>query len=117
MGRKAEVSFEISRRRTVMHETSEMAQEAPQERAEDGRNDEPSVAPAEAAPPPRETKAREESPTIDSPPTSPQSSPWWTAPGGKAVDIPDFGHVLFDALAALLAPAPQPMPIRIRARR
>jgi hypothetical protein len=109
MGRKASVSPKVSRRRTVMHGTSDVAPE--------GRNEEQGVEPAAAAPPPRETGTRGESPTIDSPPTAPPSSPWWTAPGGKPVDIPDFGHVLFEALAALLAPAPQPVPIRLRARR
>lgn len=85
-----------------MHGTSEGAQ--------NGQSEER----PQAAAPAHDTP---QTPLVDSPPTSPQSSPWWTAPGGKAVDIPDFGHVLFDALAALLAPAPQPLALRIRARR
>jgi hypothetical protein len=63
-------------------------------------------------------------PVVDSPPTSPQqpgpaqpNSPWWTAPGGKAVDIPAFGRTLLDQILAIFFPAPQPIPVRIRARR
>jgi hypothetical protein len=89
-----------------MHGTSEGAQNGQSEERPQA------AAPAHDTP---QTPLVDSPPT--SPPTSPQSSPWWTAPGGKAVDIPDFGHVLFDALAALLAPAPQPLPLRIRARR
>ena len=48
---------------------------------------------------------------------SPPTSPWWTAPAGKAVDIPAFGRTLIEALLAMLLPAPRPVPVRIRARR
>ena len=60
-------------------------------------------------------------PVVASPPTAPQStsphSPWWTAPGGKPVDIPAFGRALLAQILGMLAPAPQPIPLRIRVRR
>jgi hypothetical protein len=65
----------------------------------------------------RESEARHDTPVVESPPTSPPHSPWWTAPAGKPVDIPAFGRTLIDALVAILAPAPQPVPIRVRVRR
>jgi hypothetical protein len=98
-----------------MHMASEIAQ--------NGREEATAQDAAPGAPPSRESEgygASPTPPTVESPPTSPQHSPWWTAPAGKAVNIPDFGHVfapLRDALLALFAPAPQPIPIRIRARR
>lgn len=64
-----------------------------------------------------------QAPVVDSPPTAPHqpgpASPWWTAPSGKAVDIPAFGRGLLDQILAILFPAPQPrlLPIRVRARR
>ena len=63
----------------------------------------PSDAPQAGAPQP-------ETPHVASPPTS----PWWTAPAGKSVDIPAFGRSLIEILVAILFPAPHPVPVRIR---
>ncbi len=52
-------------------------------------------------------------PHVPSPPTS----PWWTAPAGKAVEIPAFGRAMIGTLVAMLSPAPRPVPVRVRARR
>ncbi len=64
---------------------------------------------------------RQQPPVVESPPTSPHhppvASPWWTAPAGKPVRIPDFGQVLLDKLRGLFAPEPVPVPVRVRARR
>ena len=67
---------------------------------------------ADAAAPQADTP-QAETPHIASPPTS----PWWTAPAGRPVDIPAFGRAMIDTLAAMLTSAPRPVPIRIRARR
>lgn len=71
------------------------------------------------ASPSRESESRHAAPTpvVESPPTSPSHSPWWTAPAGKAVDIPAFGRSLIEILIAILAPAPKPVPIPVRVRR
>ncbi len=96
-----------------------LASEVAQQGQDEGQSEEQ---PAGASPS-RDSDARGGTPVVESPPTSPPHSPWWTAPGGKPVNIPDFGqvlfvgHVLLDALIALLAPAPQPVPIRIRTKR
>jgi hypothetical protein len=55
----------------------------------------------------------QETPHVASPPTS----PWWTAPAGKPVDIPAFGRAMIDTFASLVSPAPRPVPIRVRPRR
>jgi hypothetical protein len=78
--------------------------------------DRPAAAPApspegKAGTPSDRPKA--DTPHVASPPTS----PWWTAPAGKPVDIPAFGRSLFETLLAWLAPAPQQIPLRIRIRR
>ncbi len=84
--------------------------------------------PGRIAPPPApENEAHgAATPIVDSPPTSPKEpgpaqphSHWWTAPGGKAVDIPAFGRSILDQILAILFPAPQPrpIPVRVRARR
>lgn len=79
-----------------MNGTSETAQkERTQAEREEEREPENAV-----ASPPGEGEARDTGghdkipPATESPPTAPTNSPWWTAPGGKPVDIPDFGHVL-----------------------
>lgn len=62
---------------------------------------------------PRTATPGSNTPHVASPPTS----PWWTAPAGKPVDIPAFGRAMIDALLAMLSPAPRPHPIRVRTRR
>jgi hypothetical protein len=74
---------------------------------------------------PSQGASEPQGPVVDSPPTSPShpgpaspASPWWTAPGGKAVDIPAFGRGLLDQILAILFPAqPRLIPLRVRARR
>lgn len=94
-----------------MHLASDMVQDESPQGSESGRD------------PSRESEGRQAPPpVIESPPTSPQSpqqtSPWWTAPGGKPVDIPAFGRSLIETLIAILFPAqPQPISVRVRAKR
>jgi hypothetical protein len=73
---------------------------------------------ASPAPSPESKSGPTDHPQPDTPHVaSPPTSPWWTAPAGKPVDIPAFGRSLIEILRALLAPAPQPAPLRIRIRR
>ncbi len=88
-----------------MQMASDMAREEP-------RRAKPAPQAAPHTDTPEETRDLPEIPSSDSPPTS----PWWTAPGGKAVAIPSFGRSLIDFLLGLLAPWPQPRPVRVRAR-
>jgi hypothetical protein len=84
--------------------------------------DQPAAAPAPSPEAKTDTpsdRPKSETPHVASPPTS----PWWTAPAGKPVDIPAFGRTLsafgrcwIETLLAWLAPAPQPIPLRIRIR-
>lgn len=59
-----------------------------------------------------------ENPQADTPHVaSPPTSPWWTAPGGKPVDIPAFGRTLLETILAWLLPTPRPVPAPVRVRR
>ena len=49
-------------------------------------------------------------------PAAPEQSPWWSAPAGKPIGIPDFAHEL-RALFAVLVAQPEPVPVRVRSRR
>lgn len=96
-----------------MHKTSESTRLAPgdaQHHAAEGETENDQKAGGLSKPP-----------RVDSPPIAPQpsgqSSPWWTAPGGKAVDIPAFGRALIEAALTVILPAPKPALIRIRTRR
>ncbi len=82
--------------------------------------DRPAAAPApspegkaDASGPGHPARPKADTPHVASPPTS----PWWTAPAGKPVDIPAFGRSLLETLLAWLAPAPRRSRLRIRIRR
>lgn len=71
---------------------------------------------ADAAAPQADTPQQADTPKTETPHiASPPTSPWWTAPAGRPVNIPAFGRALIDTLAAMLSPAPRPVPIRVRA--
>jgi hypothetical protein len=80
---------------------------------------------ASPAPSPESKSGPTDHPQPDTPHVaSPPTSPWWTAPAGKPVDIPAFGRTLsafgrswIEILGALFTPTPQPAPLRIRIRR
>lgn len=65
------------------------------------------------APPPADTAP----PLAPSAEPSREQSPWWTAPSGRPIGIPDFAHEFIAAVLAWLFPAAQPVPVRVKARR